>query len=125
MKKIKITYWITTGLIVFVMLSSGVGYLIKLPHFVEMLKELGYPNYFLYILGVSKLLGVYALLQNKYFTIKEWAYAGFSFLLISATISHAVYLQYDHAPLSIVWLIVLGLSYKSNQKINSLSEKKL
>ena len=117
MKKIKITYWITTVLITLIMLSSGIGYLVKLPQFEEAMKELGYPEYFIYILGVSKILGVIALLQKKYVIYKEWAYAGFAFVLIAATISHMALGQYDHAPVSLLWLIILFASYWSNSKI--------
>lgn len=55
----------------------------------EGFKKLGYPDYFRIELGCAKLLGILALLipmvPNK---IKEWAYAGFGIVLISAIIAH-------------------------------------
>jgi hypothetical protein len=49
---------------------------------------LGYPVYFLTILGVWKLLGVVALLVPRFPLLKEWAYAGFFFLTTGAAWSH-------------------------------------
>lgn len=49
-----------------------------------MLKHLGYPMYLLIIAGMAKLLGAAFILQNKFETIKEWAYAGFAINFIGA-----------------------------------------
>ena len=49
---------------------------------------LGYPVYFMKILGVAKLLGVVAIVIGRFETLKEWAYAGFTFNLLAAAISH-------------------------------------
>ena len=40
------------------------------------------------ILGIWKILGVIVILIPKYKLVKEWAYAGFFFLLTGALISH-------------------------------------
>jgi len=53
-----------------------------------MMAHLGYPLYFLVILGVWKLLGVIAILIPKFPLLKEWAYAGFFFAMSGAIISH-------------------------------------
>src|SRR4029453_19060376 len=50
--------------------------------------KLGYPIYFLTILGVWKILGVVAVLIPKFALLKEWAYAGFFFLMSGAAFSH-------------------------------------
>jgi uncharacterized membrane protein YphA (DoxX/SURF4 family) len=50
--------------------------------------HLGYPIYFLTILGVSKLLGVIAVLVPRLPLLKEWAYAGFFFMMAGAIYSH-------------------------------------
>jgi len=50
--------------------------------------ELGYPTYFMTIIGTWKLLGVAALLAPRQPLLKEWAYAGFAFNLAGATASH-------------------------------------
>ncbi|HXC65627.1 MAG TPA: DoxX family protein, partial [bacterium] len=50
--------------------------------------HLGYPSYFRLELAVAKILGVAALLLPCPAKLKEWAYAGFTFTLISAFIAH-------------------------------------
>jgi hypothetical protein len=50
--------------------------------------HLGYPVYFLTILGAWKILGVIAILIPKFTLLKEWAYAGFFFMMSGAIISH-------------------------------------
>jgi len=87
MKRDKIIFWATTGII---FLFEGV-----MPAFTsqsEMAKEgirhLGYPEYFGVMLMVFKVLGALALIipqiPNR---IKEWAYAGFAIDFISAFVS--------------------------------------
>ena len=50
--------------------------------------QLGYPVYFLTILGIWKILGVVAVLIPKFPLLKEWAYAGFFFAMSGAIFSH-------------------------------------
>ena len=57
---------------------------------VEMMTRLGYPVYFLTIIGVWKILGVVAVLFPKFPLLKEWAYAGFFFAMSGAIISHLI-----------------------------------
>ncbi|MGY0036226.1 DoxX family protein [Pedobacter sp. NJ-S-72] len=49
---------------------------------------LGYPIYFITLLGVWKVLGVVAVLIPKFPLLKEWAYAGFFFTMTGAVYSH-------------------------------------
>jgi hypothetical protein len=51
--------------------------------------ELGYPAYFVTILGIAKLLGGTAILAPRFPRLKEWAYAGIAFDLLGASASHA------------------------------------
>ena len=46
------------------------------------------PPYLMPVLAVLKLPGIIALLQNKFKLVKEWAFAGFAFTLIGASVSH-------------------------------------
>ena len=50
--------------------------------------DLGYPVYFMKILGVAKLLGIAAIVTGVSPTLKEWAYAGFTIDVVSAFASH-------------------------------------
>ncbi len=53
-----------------------------------MIAHLGYPAYLLTILGVWKMLGTVAVLIPKFPLLKEWAYAGFFFIMTGAVVSH-------------------------------------
>ncbi len=55
---------------------------------VEKLTALGYPIYFLTIIGTWKILGVITVLVPKLPLLKEWAYAGFFFLMSGAVFTH-------------------------------------
>lgn len=87
-KRNKIIYWVATLWLALGMLSTGVVQLIKMKEEVTMMEHLGYPLYFLTILGVWKILGVVAVLIPKYPLLKEWAYAGFFFAMSGAVFSH-------------------------------------
>jgi uncharacterized membrane protein YphA (DoxX/SURF4 family) len=88
MKKINIIYWISTGLLVAIMLYSGIVSAMNTPESVKMMTgHFGYPAYFNQYLGIAKVLGSIALLVPGFPRVKEWAYAGFTFDMISAVYS--------------------------------------
>lgn len=84
-----IGYWVATGLIAAALLSGGVAELAAAPAAVTATLALGYPAYFLTILGAWKVLSVPALLAPRLPRLKEWAYAGILFDLTGAAASHA------------------------------------
>ncbi len=88
-KTTKIVYWVVTGLFCLANFASGVAELFPNQQGLDMLKLLGYPAYFLIILGVAKILGSIAIIQTKFKIIKEWAFAGFAIDYISASASFA------------------------------------
>jgi hypothetical protein len=94
-KRNKIIYWISTIWLSSGMLATGTLQLFKVkaegalaPPGVYGIAHLGYPIYFLTILGVWKILGVVAVLIPKFPLLKEWAYAGFFFAMSGAVFSH-------------------------------------
>ena len=87
-KRNKIIYWIATGWLALGMLSTGVVQLLKTKEEAELMTHLGYPLYFLTILGIWKILGVIAVLIPEFPLLKEWAYAGFFFAMSGAIVSH-------------------------------------
>jgi uncharacterized membrane protein YphA (DoxX/SURF4 family) len=87
-KRNRIIYWIATIWLSLGMLSSGVVQLLHLKAEVDLTERLGYPAYFLTLLGAWKILGVLAVLMPRLPLIKEWAYAGFVFVMTGAIISH-------------------------------------
>ena len=84
----KITYWIATIWLSLGMLSTGMVQLLKMKEETDFILELGYPVYFLTMLGTWKILGVIAVLIPKFPLLKEWAYAGFFFAMSGALFSH-------------------------------------
>jgi len=87
-KTIKTMYWILLTLLCLFMLADGYGGLMLDPTGVGALKHLGYPTYIMPLMGGLKILGVIALLQTKFSGIKEWVYAGMTFIFIGASVSH-------------------------------------
>jgi len=67
----------------------GVMQVMRLPEQAEGFAKLGYPLYFMVMLGVWKLLGGIAVLVPRYPRVKEWAYAGIFFDYTSAAVSNA------------------------------------
>jgi uncharacterized membrane protein len=87
-KRNKIIYWIATALLAIGMLQSGIFAVLRNDIWVKIITDLGYPIYFLTILGIWKILGVIAILVPKFKLLKEWAYAGFFFAMTGALVSH-------------------------------------
>jgi len=87
-KRNKIIYWVATIWLALGMVSTGIVQLMKIKEEVDMMTHLGYPLYFLTILGIWKMLGVVAVLIPKFPLLKEWAYAGFFFAMSGAIFSH-------------------------------------
>lgn len=85
-----IAYWITTALVVFELALGGVWDVLRVPQARELIERLGYPSYFLIILGIWKLLGVVALVIPRFPRLKEWTYAGVIFDLTGAVASLVV-----------------------------------
>ena len=90
MKKEKIIFWTAT-----IVIALFEGVMPALTSQTELAKEgirhLGYPEYFGNALVVFKILGVLALVIPQIpKRVKEWAYAGFAFDFIFASISHGV-----------------------------------
>lgn len=88
-KTIKSLYWIATIFIALLMLLDGYGGVSQQLAGQEVMKHLGYPMYVLIIFGIAKIMGAIAIVQTKYRTLKEWAYAGFAFNFIGASASRA------------------------------------
>lgn len=91
----KIIYWIATIWLALGMTATGIVQLLRsespgaiAPPGVYGITYLGYPVYFLTIIGTWKLLGAIAVLIPKFPLLKEWAYAGFFFLMTGAILSH-------------------------------------
>jgi hypothetical protein len=83
-------YWGTTSLVVIVPLLAAFAYLTAAPQAVENFRHVGYPQQLRVLLGIAKLAGAIVLLLPRLPTLKEWAYAGFTFMWIAASVAHYV-----------------------------------
>jgi uncharacterized membrane protein YphA (DoxX/SURF4 family) len=111
MKAIKITYWISTVLVALMMINSAVMYFTK-PEMTQAFAHLGFPDYFRVELAVLKLIGAVVLLTPLTTRIKEWAYAGFAIVFVSAFIAHtAMGDPVANRAMPLVFLVVLLVSY--------------
>ncbi|MFM7021664.1 MAG: DoxX family protein [Flavobacteriales bacterium] len=121
-KRNKIIYWVATIWLCLGMVSSGIVQLIKLPEEVVMMTRLGYPLYFLTIIGSWKMLGVLTILLPKFPVAKEWAYAGFFFVASGAIFSHAAVgdeaMEYFGPVLLLVLTVVSWYFRPAGRKVN-------
>lgn len=83
-------YWVTTVVLEFEFILGGIWDLLRVPHVREVVDRLGYPEYFLVILGVWKLLGSVALVVPRFPRLKEWTYAGAIINFTGAIASHLI-----------------------------------
>lgn len=126
-KRNKIIYWIATIWLALGMTATGIVQLVKADKEVENFSHLGYPLYLLTIIGVWKILGVIAVLIPKFTLLKEWAYAGFFFVMSGAVFSHLA--SSDAAkelfgPLLLLVLTVVSWYFRpADRKIISLINK--
>jgi hypothetical protein len=87
-KRKLIWYWIITGILSFCIFSGGLFQALLLKGVIQGFKPLGYPTYFISLIGIWKMLGIIAILIPGFKLLKEWAYAGIFFAMTGAVISH-------------------------------------
>lgn len=117
MKKTKIIYWISTAVVALMMYYSAFAYLTD-PQLTAAFKHLGYPDYFRIELAIAKLIGATLLLVPVSTRIKEWTYAGFVIVFISAFVAHTCSgdpLNYRIMP--VIFLVLLIGSYAAYHKL--------
>ena len=105
-----IVYWGATGVVAMAALLGGFSYVTNSPEAIENFRHVGYPQQLRVLLGIAKLAGAAVLLVPRLPKLKEWAYAGFTFTWIAATVAH--YLAADGKSLLPVALLgLLAVSY--------------
>jgi len=100
-------YWIFTVLLALWLVPSGAFDLLRIRAVLEILQRLGYPSYVAPILGTGKLLAISAIFYPRTRILREWAYAGITFLLVGAFLSHCVV----HDPVTVMAASVLVLGF--------------
>ena len=81
-------YWLATAVVAGELGLGGIWDIARLPFVTDLVTHLGYPSYFLVLLGTWKVLGAFALLIPGRPVLKEWAYAGAFFAYTGAIASH-------------------------------------
>jgi hypothetical protein len=83
-----VVYWLATLAVAGELGLGGIWDIARLPFVLDLVTHLGYPLYFLVLLGSWKVLGALALLVPGRPLLKEWAYAGAIFTYTGAIVSH-------------------------------------
>src|SRR4051812_46671181 len=118
MKTNKIIFWTATIIIVLWEGVMPLGTLIFAPQYMTVgTQPLGYPDYFAYSLVICKVLGVIVIAYpNTPVKLREWAYAGLTFSLIFAFISHTCVdknIGYMIMPLAVLAILATSYIYKN------------
>ncbi len=117
MKRDKIIYYVATGLLTLLMFYSVSMYFFKHEDVSQMFTNFGYPTYIIYPYATAKLLGLFAIWNPNFKTIKEWAYAGFFFAFILAFFAHYMISDGEHIG-AVIALVLLMVSYIFYKRIN-------
>ncbi len=102
-------YWTLTALAALWLAGGGVLDLMRAPVVAAILRRLGYPIYLCSILGACKILAVAAILRARNPLLREWAYAGITFLTIGAFLSHLAVHDSVNATAAPVTLLALAV----------------
>ena len=128
-KRDRIIYWIATIWLALGMVSTGIVQLLKTKEGqggADMITHLGYPVYLLTLLAIGKMLGVVAVLIPKFPVLKEWAYAGFFFMMSGAIFSHIAAgdaINEIFPSLLLLFLTVVSWYFRpADRKINAVNQ---
>lgn len=119
--------WIYCGLqILFVLSIAGpiFGTITQNEQFLASFTGLGYPVYLSYLLMVAYLVGVIAIFQSRFELLKEWAYAGFTFALSGAFLSHVLSGEASRGGMALIGLSFLLSAYFLEKRSNPQKGKR-
>jgi hypothetical protein len=88
MRTKQIVYWVSTAVLCGIFLYSAMLYFTQTEMVKGFFESLNYPTYIVIPLAILKILGVVMLLWRPNIWLTEWAYAGFFFDLVLATVAH-------------------------------------
>ncbi|MBD0259401.1 MAG: DoxX family protein [Cytophagales bacterium] len=108
---IHLLYRTITWLFAALLLMAGITEAIAHESGKEIMRHLGYPEHVLHVLGAGKILAAVALVQRRFPTLREWAYAGVTFNLLGAFVARAA--AGDSAGLILSPLIFLAVMFGS------------
>jgi len=122
-RKMRILYWMITLLFVVFMLFGAVSEVSQAEGAQKILASLHYPSYLNYILGIAKIIGAVVVVQWRFRTIKEWAYAGFTIDILGAAASTYFVEGIGPAMFTAVFLVLPFLSYYFWKKSEAQPQK--
>ena len=117
-KTLKIVYW--TGVILTSLWFGASGFfeLTTNPIVWGITQQLGYPEHFIYLLGVFKVAGVIVLLlPNKLLRLKEWVFAGVFFDIIFAFFSKLAVIGFSESTDAVIAFIMVSVTYLMFRKL--------
>ncbi|GGW62854.1 DoxX-like protein [Winogradskyella epiphytica] len=114
MKRDRIIYYVTTGLLTLLILFSASMYFFDYENVKLAFESFGYPTYLIYPYATIKLIGLAVLWLPGLKTLKEWTYAGFLYAFVLAFFAHFNIGDGEHlaAILAIVLLLTSYIFYK-------------
>ena len=107
----KIAYWVCTIIVAGLSGFAGFSYVSGNPQAVQGFAHVGYPPQLRILLGIAKILGAITLVIPRFPTLKEWAYAGFTFGWIAAHVAHHVAKDGAVQFMPLILLALLFVSY--------------
>lgn len=118
----KTIYWIGAALTSLWFGTSGICELTKNKLVWDITLQLGYPPYFIYVLGVAKLAGIVILLiPNRLLRLKEWVFAGIFFDIIFAFFSKLIVIGLPETIDAIVAFLIVATTYLMFRRIYAVS----
>ena len=124
MKRNKIIYWISTGILCALFMFSAMMYIFNYPRIEGFFINLGFPTWIIYPLAVLKVFGVLAILTKKINHLKELAYAGFLFDAILALSAHIIVNDGEFMP-AIIAIVATTVSWIYDRKVFGNYEQNL
>lgn len=126
-KTTKIIYWAGVTFISLLFLASGYFEITKNPLTYTKTIKMGYPPYFITLLGISKIAGIIALLiPHKLLWLKDWVFAGLAFDVIFAFASgYAIGNNGDLVNSGIAFVVIVITYLQFHRLYNPRPEYKL
>ena len=117
-KTTRVIYWTGVALTSLWFGASGIFELTKNPIVWDITLQLGYPAYFIYVLGVAKLTGIAVLLTpGKFLRLKEWVFAGIFFDIIFAFSSKLSVIGFTATVDAIIAFVMVSVTYDMFRKL--------
>ena len=110
-KSLRIAYWTAAIVFALLLVMDGVAGIVRAQAGVDALQHLGYPLYLLPTFGVAKVLAAIAILQTKFRTVKEWAFAGWAFICVGAFVSRVAVGDTVELIYPVVFLAIMAVPY--------------